>query len=57
MRDWWTAIRLIWGVRRANRRYLRRYLRYGPSLGATPDEIRAIYGQVGEQLAKAIIGR
>lgn len=57
MRDWWTGIRLVWSVRRANRRYLRRYVRYGPGLGATPEEICAIYRQVGDQLTKAIIGR
>lgn len=57
MRDWWAAVRILWSMRRGNRRYLRRYARYGPSCGATPEEIRAMYANVGEQLAKAINGR
>lgn len=57
LRDWWTTVQLLRSARRANRRYLRRYARYGPSCGATPEEIRAMYKDVGDLMMKAISGR
>jgi len=56
MRDWIRTLRLVHEVRRANRRALLRYARYGPGAGLDPEEIREIYARAGETLVNAVLG-
>lgn len=56
MRDWLTTMRLLWELRRANRRALLHYARFGPSAGLDADGIRALYADFGATLARSITG-
>jgi hypothetical protein len=56
MRHAWYALLLGWQLRRARRRYLRRWVRYGPGCGLSPDEIRSIYADAGDTFFRAVTG-
>lgn len=53
MRDWLRVLRLVWQFRRANRRYVLRYARYGPGCGTDAQEIRDLYRGISEALVRA----
>lgn len=55
LRDYWTGLRIVWRLRRSSRRYLRQYLKYGPSAGLTADRVRTIYEPAMSRMVRAAL--